>query len=148
MGANTFVANNQYGYMSGAGFFNEVTGFKSVTGVSGNASDYAYLTDTTGGASFSGYSSYSFLASANFSYQAVGFANIVATGTTSDQAAVYDSNPDDSIQTNSDGSQVTLSKSTGATVLNSFGKVAAHVATADDQNHEVDYYYFYSGQDS
>ena len=30
-------------------------------------------------------------------------------------------------------------------MLNSFGKVATHVATGDDPNHEVDYYYFYNG---
>ncbi len=142
-GTNSFVANQQYSYMSGAGFFNEVTGFNSVMGVSGNANDYAYLTDTTGDASFTGQSSYSLLVGANFTYQAIGFANIVATGTTSDQAAVYDSNPNDAIQQN--GDQVTLSKTAGSTVLYSFGEVAGHVATSDDPNHVVDYYYFYHG---
>ena len=92
-GTNSFVANQPVQLHVGPRVLQRSHRLQSVIGVSGNASDYAYLTDTAGGASFSGYSSYSFLAGANFNYQAIGFANVVATGTTSDQAAVYDSNP-------------------------------------------------------
>jgi|GEM_PF-1536401 len=132
----TFYAGNAYSYLSGSlaggsSFFNEVTGFQSVTGVSTGASDYAYLVDTAGGAAFSGNAASSSFIGASFNFQAIGFANIVATGTANDTADVYDTTPGDTLD--QQGSQISLVRSTGTTLLDSFGKITGHFQTSYGQ---------------